>query len=68
MSKALSVRRSFSISSGDVTIFMFCKALTVGDTRRPGVCGSDFLLLLLFFHSSCFLLYTTLKSLWLELF
>ena len=42
----------FSITSGDVTIFMFGKVLTVGDlifskddimtvTRRPGVCGSN---------------------------
>ena len=41
----------FSISSGDVSIFTFCKVRTVGDlifskldfmtaTRRPGVCGS----------------------------
>ena len=53
----LSVMRSFSISSGDVTIFMLRKVLTVGDlifskknfirdTRRPGVCG-----LFIFFFS-----------------
>ena len=60
---------------GDLIIFMFCKELTHGDfifskkdlitdTRRPGVCGSDFLVffffVFFFFHSSCFLL-TTLK-------
>ena len=61
---------------------MFCYVLTHGDfilskkdfitdTRRPGVCGSDFLVVFfvvvfyLFFYSSCFLL-TTLKVLGLN--